>query len=105
MNLLAKFLGAVPLILTTQIALAEDITAQVKPEVREKIQAALPDAAPAKPQKERKVLIFTKTNGFRHESIPVGVLSLTLVGEQTGAYAATHTEDESAFEPENLKQF
>jgi type 1 glutamine amidotransferase len=50
-------------------------------------------------------LIFSKTNGFRHDSIPVGALSLTLMGEKTGAYTAVHTEDESVFEPESLRQF
>ena len=84
---------------------AADITAQVKPEVREKIDAALPERPPAKPQKERKVLIFTKTNGFRHGSIPVGVLSLMKLGEKTGAYTAVHSEDEAMFEPESLAQF
>jgi type 1 glutamine amidotransferase len=65
----------------------------------------LPEAPPAKPQKERKVLIFSKTNGSRHGSIPVGVLALKLMGEKTGAYRADHTEDESTFEPDNLKQY
>jgi type 1 glutamine amidotransferase len=77
----------------------------VKDDVRAKIEAALPEAAPAKPQQPRKVLIFSKTNGFRHGSIPVGVLSLKMLGEKTGAYTADHTEDESAFEPENLQQY
>ncbi len=84
---------------------AADITEQVKPEVREKIAGALPEAAPAKPQQERKVLIFSKTNGFRHGSIPVGALSLIEMGKKTGAYTAVHSEDESMFEPETLKQF
>lgn len=78
---------------------------EVKEEIIEKIAAALPDAAPAKPKHDRKVLIFTKTNGFRHGSIPVAVKALTMLGEKTGAYAATHSEDESMFEPETLKQF
>ncbi len=77
----------------------------VKPEVVEKIKAALPDEAPAKPKKPRKVLIFSKTNGFRHGSIPVGALSLTMLGEKTGAYEAVHSEDESMFEPKTLAQF
>ncbi len=62
-------------------------------------------AAPAKPKQPRKVLIFTKTNGFRHGSIPVAAASLTLLGEKTGAYTAEHSEDESMFEPDTLKQF
>ncbi len=100
-----SFVAITCALLTPVLALAADITEQVKPEVREKIAAALPDAAPAKPQKERKLLIFSKTNGFRHASIPVGVLSLIEMGKKTGAYTAVHSEDDSMFEPETLKQF
>lgn len=80
-------------------------TAQVNDDIVTKIEEALPDAAPASPKKERKVLLFSKTNGFRHGSIPVGVKSLTMLGERTGAFTAVHSEDEAMFEPETLKQF
>jgi type 1 glutamine amidotransferase len=78
---------------------------EVKEEIVQKIAEALPESAPAKPKKDRKVLIFTKTNGFRHGSIPVAVKSLTMLGEKTGAYTATHSEDDAMFEPDTLKQF
>src|SRR5262245_2858801 len=84
------------------------LTAQppaVKPDVLKKIQEALPDKAPAKPKQARKVLIFSKTNGFRHGSIPVGAVALTMLGEKTGAYTAVHSEDDALFEPDTLKQF
>jgi uncharacterized protein len=71
----------------------------------EKVMAALPDKAPAKPKQPRKLLIFSKTAGFRHDSIPIGVKALTLMGDKTGAYEAFATEDESFFEPEKLKTF
>src|SRR6266545_5491196 len=67
---------------------------------QEKIMSALPDKAPAAPKKARKLLIFSKTAGFRHSSIPVGARALTLMGDKTGAYTVYHTEDESVFEPE-----
>lgn len=86
-------------------ALAADAPWQVKPETVEKIEAALPAEAPAKPQQPRRLLIFSKTNGFRHGSIPVGVKAITLLGKQTGAFAAMHSEDEAVFEPESLQQF
>jgi len=81
------------------------VHAQVKPEVIEKIEAALPDKAPATPKKPRKVLIFSKTNGFRHGSIATGAKSITMLGEKTGAWTAVHSEDDAMFEPETLKQF
>jgi type 1 glutamine amidotransferase len=71
----------------------------------EQVTAALPDKAPAKPKQPRKLLIFSKTAGFRHDSIPIGVKALTLMGDKTGAYTAFATEDESFFEPEKLKTF
>jgi type 1 glutamine amidotransferase len=78
---------------------------EVKPEVVEKIQQALPKAAPAKPRQSRRVLLFSKTNGFRHGSIPVGVMALKMLGEQTGAYEAVHSEDEAVFEKDSLQGF
>ncbi len=77
----------------------------IKPENIEKIKAALPDKAPAKPKKTRKVLLFSKTNGFRHGSISTGVKSITMLGEKTGAWSAVHSEDDSMFEADKLAQF
>jgi uncharacterized protein len=71
----------------------------------DKVQQALPDKAPAKPKQPRKILIFSKTAGFRHSSIPIGAKAIALMGDKTGAYTAHHTEDESFFEPDKLKLF
>jgi uncharacterized protein len=71
----------------------------------DRITQALPDTAPAKPPQRRNLLIYTRTAGFRHSSIPVGVKAITMMGDRTGAYLAYHTEDESFFEPEKLKTF
>jgi type 1 glutamine amidotransferase len=92
-------------VLATPAAAADTPKLNVKPEWVAKIKAALPEKAVAKPKQPRKVLIFTKTNGFRHGSIPVGVTAVTMMGEKTGAYSAVHTEDDSIFEPEKLKEF
>ncbi len=70
-----------------------------------KIQESLPAEAPAKPAKDRKILIFSKTNGFRHGSIETGAKAITLLGEKTGAWTAVHSEDDSMFEADTLKQF
>ena len=83
----------------------DELAAQVKPDVIKKIEEALPKSAPAKAKKARKVLIFSKTNGFRHGSIAVGAKSLTMLGEKTGAYTAVHSEDDSMFEADKLKEF
>lgn len=78
---------------------------KIPQDVIDKIAAALPEKAPAQPKKPRKVLLFSKTNGFRHGSISVGVKSLTMLGEKTGAFTAEHSEDEAVFAPKNLQKY
>src|SRR5438552_15428128 len=73
--------------------------------VLDKITQALPDKAPAQPKQPRKLLIFSKTSGYRHGSIPVGIKAITMMGDKTGAYTALATEDESFFDPEKLNAF
>lgn len=70
-----------------------------------KIQEALPAEPLAKPEKPRQLLVFSRTRGFRHSSIPVGQEMVRRLGEKTGAFTATVTEDVSYFEPEKLKNF
>jgi len=91
--------------LLSSSAPAADNPWQISPETVEKIQAALPSEVPAKPHQPRRLLIFSKTSGFRHDSIPVGVQAITLLGEKTAAFTAVHSEDEAVFEPESLRQF
>ncbi len=79
--------------------------AEVKPDQLEKIKAALPAEPAAKPAKARKLLVYSRTRGFRHSSIPVGHEAIRLLGEKTGAWTSTGTEDPSFFEPEKLKEF
>lgn len=71
----------------------------------ERITKALPESAPAKPKQKRMLLVYSRTAGFRHSSIPVGVKALTMIGDKTGAYEVYHTEDESFFEPKKLEKF
>lgn len=95
-------LSLVLLVALASVAAAQD---SVAPEAVKKIEAALPKTLPAEPGENRKILIFTKTNGFRHGSIPVGVKAITLLGERTGAFETVHSEDESVFAPDQLQQF
>tara|TARA_B110000495_G_scaffold134354_1_gene117568 strand:+ start:2726 stop:3973 length:1248 start_codon:yes stop_codon:yes gene_type:complete len=99
------FGGAVALLLFFSAGVGFAQLFEVKPAVVEKIEKALPKSSPAKPKKPRKVLIFSKTSGFRHGSIPVGAKSIVMLGEKTGAFEAVHSEDDSMFEPESLNQF
>jgi hypothetical protein len=47
-----------------------------KPEDVEKMMAALPDKAPAKPQQPRKVLVLAKAAGFVHSCIPLAAKTI-----------------------------
>ncbi len=75
------------------------------PGALEKIGEALPAEAYAKPEKPRKLLVFSRTNGFRHESIATGKIALTEMGKKTGAYEAVVSEELVNFEKDNIGQF
>ena len=61
-------------------------------------------AAPAPAAPPDRVLIFTKTAGFRHDAIPTAVATLrTLVAD--AGMAADHTEDAKAFDAANLPRY
>ena len=51
-----------------------------------------------------KILVFTKTNGFVHQSIPAGKAALIKVGGEAGFQVDT-TSDSNYFTPENLKEY
>jgi type 1 glutamine amidotransferase len=53
---------------------------------------------------EPKVLVFSKTNGFRHESIPQGIAAIKKLGKSNG-FAVDATEDSTKFTDANLKQY
>ena len=76
-----------------------------KPEDVENMMAALPDKAPAKPQKPRKVLVLAKAAGFVHSCIPLAAKTMEALGTKTGAWTATVTYDSAAITAENLKQY
>lgn len=55
-------------------------------------------------EKKKKLLVFSKTTGYRHESIADGKLALIKLGQENNFEVDT-TEDASAFQEENLKQY
>jgi type 1 glutamine amidotransferase len=96
-------------LLTASAALAvmnQPLSAEKIPDgAAEKIAAALPAEAYAKPAKPRKLLVFSKTNGFRHASIATGKIALTEMGKKTGAFETTITEELDQFEADKLAQY
>ena len=65
-----------------------------------------PAAAPAaaQDQDDVNVLVFSKTAGFRHASIPDGIAMIERLGAANG-FAVTATEDASMFTDETLAQY
>jgi cytochrome c len=63
---------------------------------------ALRDVQPDVPP--RSILVFSKTMGFRHDSIPVGRAALLEMAGSKG-WTITFTEDANEFQPNKLKAF
>lgn len=98
----------IPKLLTATAALmfVTHSSAEKVPEgALEKITASVPDKPFAKPLKARKLLVFSKTNGFRHESIATGKIALAELGRKTGAFDVVISDDLVHFEAANLKQY
>ena len=57
-----------------------------------------------RPKKEINVLVFSKTEGFRHESIEVGQEAIQALGKKHGFSVAT-TEDASVFQESELQKY
>ncbi|MFI2436095.1 ThuA domain-containing protein [Streptomyces sp. NPDC018693] len=52
----------------------------------------------------KRVLVFSKTAGFRHDSIPDGIAAVRELGA-TGGFSVDATEDAAAFTPSNLRRY
>jgi type 1 glutamine amidotransferase len=74
--------------------------------VVQKIKEALPEKATAQPAKPRKLLLFSRCEGFRHtDGILGGNLAFKLMGEKTGAFSCEESTEMDVFDPEKLAQF
>lgn len=60
--------------------------------------------ARAQQSESAHLLVFTKTDGFRHASIPAGVEALKEIGSEHN-YIIDHTEDATQFNEDNLSQY
>jgi type 1 glutamine amidotransferase len=76
-----------------------------KPEDVQKMMAALPDHAFAKPVHPRKVLVLSKAAGFVHSCIPLAAKTVQSLGDKTGAWTTTITYDSADITEQNLKQY
>ena len=51
-----------------------------------------------------RVLVFSKTNGWRHDCIPAGKIALKKLGD-LHHFSTTFSEDSTIFNPDSLKKF
>ncbi|MFI1393584.1 ThuA domain-containing protein [Streptomyces sp. NPDC020681] len=63
--------------------------------------AAAPGADARAAEADYDVLVFSRTAGFRHDSIPAGIDAIRALGTANG-FAVTATEDSAAFTPDGL---
>lgn len=55
-------------------------------------------------EKQYRILVFSKTSAFRHESIPAGVAAIRALGDAHG-FGVDATENADAFEETNLARY
>jgi type 1 glutamine amidotransferase len=58
----------------------------------------------ANAMRPNKVLVFSKTKGFKHKSIPAGIKAIQKLGDENGFLVDTTTSSEN-FTKSNLKQY
>ena len=93
------------LVAATIAAGASAAQAAVPDAVVKQIDAAMPEKAPAKPAQKRKLLVFWLCKGYAHGSIPVGNEAFEMMGQKTGAFEVTLSNDMAVFTPDKLKAF
>ena len=75
----------------------------LRPLARSALLLTVAGVAVAQPQ-EPRVLVFSKTTGFRHSSIETGIAAVQKLGRENG-FAVEATEEAAAFSERNLRRF
>ena len=102
----ALILGLVTLTVLAATALPAAERKEPSAQEIEKITAAAASVQPAvKPEKPRKLLVFSVAYGFWHTAIPYGKAAADALARKTGAFEATVSDDLANFEPDKLKEF
>ncbi len=78
---------------------------QALDELGTRLFAAMPDRAPVTPHEPRRLLVFSRCEGFVHAAIPATESMLTIMGQKTGAFEVVCSQEMDAFAAENLAQF
>ncbi len=83
---------------------------RLTPEERERVAAATPQKAAAKPKTARRLLVFDANIGYGganggHRSIPAGNMAIELFAKATGAYEPVFSNDLENFKYDRLQKF
>lgn len=105
MKKIIPILSAIAITTTCMAKENKNTLGPAKAENIKKVAEALPEKAPAKPAKARKILVVSRCEGFVHGSIPIGVEAIGMLGKKTGAYTIETTQEMEAFNAENLNRF
>jgi hypothetical protein len=66
---------------------------------------SVPQAGSARPAQKGKLLYMTLTKGFHHQSVELSKQVVKEIGEKSGAFDTSVTEDVGTFTKENLKNY
>ena len=70
-----------------------------------KVEAAIPATLPAKPKTKRKLLVYSLSHGFKHNSRLIGEEMLKLMEKKTAAFEFTINNNGEEWTHEYLEQF
>lgn len=70
-----------------------------------KVEEAIPSELPAKPKRARKLLVYSLSHGFKHNSRLIGEEMLKLIERKTSAFALTINNDSTVWTSDYLGQF
>lgn len=102
-----SLLTALAAFASTLVFAQNSATDPVMPEkIKEAIAKACPSKAAASPKKARKILSFSRTTGWRHNTGIMGANEfLKNVSKNLGVFEIVYSEDPAEFDGDNLKKY
>jgi type 1 glutamine amidotransferase/sugar phosphate isomerase/epimerase len=74
-------------------------------DIRQKIEAAIPKQAYAKPKKPRKLLVIESLHGMSHNTIPHTNVMIEQMGKITGAWVTVFSNDLENLSSQKIKEY
>lgn len=87
------------------ISFSLTVSAQVSEKEKKLIDLAIPVNSHKTVKEARKILVLSKSFGFKHSSTESGIYALQKLAEKTGAFSFKFSEDPGDFTLENLKKY